>query len=188
MSKAEYKSSIRSKNMIRTAFFELAKDKDINKITITDIIKAANINRGTFYAHYADINDFQLKINNDIINSIRQILSTVDLNEINTPLPVLIKFSEFLQNDIDFFKIIFSSTVSDKFIEELQKLFVNEMKNNKCIDKKIRSSDEFDYRADFYAGGIAQIYKNWFKGNYDCSLNDIAYIINEIIKKNSLIF
>ncbi len=34
---------------------ELIQEKDVEKITVTDIITRADINRGTFYAHYQDI-------------------------------------------------------------------------------------------------------------------------------------
>ncbi|WP_263281329.1 TetR family transcriptional regulator [Leuconostoc mesenteroides] len=32
-------------------------DKNINSISVTDICKTADINRGTFYAHFVDVAD-----------------------------------------------------------------------------------------------------------------------------------
>lgn len=55
MAKAEYKSAIRSRRMIQRALVELLQEKELDKITVTDIVTRADINRGTFYAHYADI-------------------------------------------------------------------------------------------------------------------------------------
>ena len=55
MAKAEYRSSIRSKKMIQQALADLLQEKPLNKITVTDIVTRAQINRGTFYAHYTDI-------------------------------------------------------------------------------------------------------------------------------------
>ena len=53
-SKKEYRNSVRSKNLIRSAFLDLLGEKNLEKITATDIIKRADINRSTFYAHYPD--------------------------------------------------------------------------------------------------------------------------------------
>lgn len=55
MAKAEYKSAIRSRRMIQRALVELLQEKELDKITVTDIVTRADINRGTFYAHYADL-------------------------------------------------------------------------------------------------------------------------------------
>ena len=55
MAKAEYRSSIRSKNSIKKAVAKLIHEKDIRKITVSDIIREADISRGTFYAHFADV-------------------------------------------------------------------------------------------------------------------------------------
>ena len=34
----------------------LSEKQEINKITVTEPVKRADINRGTFYSHYDDIN------------------------------------------------------------------------------------------------------------------------------------
>lgn len=43
-----------SKAAIRESFLALLAKKPIEKISVTEICSDANINRGTFYAHYAD--------------------------------------------------------------------------------------------------------------------------------------
>lgn len=42
--KAEYRSSIRSRRMIREAYTQLLKEKDLSKITVTDIVTRADLN------------------------------------------------------------------------------------------------------------------------------------------------
>ena len=53
--KAEYRSAIRSRRLIREAYTQLLKEKNLQKITVTDIVTRAEINRATFYAHYPDV-------------------------------------------------------------------------------------------------------------------------------------
>lgn len=57
MAKAEYRSAIRSRKMINDALADLLMEKPLDKITVTDVVRRADINRGTFYAHYRDIPD-----------------------------------------------------------------------------------------------------------------------------------
>lgn len=46
-----------TKNMISDAFLVLTKEKDIDKITVKDIVEKCNITRQTFYYHFQDIMD-----------------------------------------------------------------------------------------------------------------------------------
>ncbi|MEF2291110.1 MULTISPECIES: TetR/AcrR family transcriptional regulator [Virgibacillus] len=41
----------KSKEALKTALIQLMKEKDLQQITITDIVKVADLNRGTFYKH-----------------------------------------------------------------------------------------------------------------------------------------
>ena len=45
--KKEYRSAIRSRRLIRAALLELLQEKKFEKITVTDIVKRADINRST---------------------------------------------------------------------------------------------------------------------------------------------
>lgn len=49
-------SSVKTRNLIRDTFAELLYEKkNINKITVTELVQRADINRSTFYSHYDDV-------------------------------------------------------------------------------------------------------------------------------------
>ncbi|MFD2114553.1 TetR/AcrR family transcriptional regulator [Paenibacillus yanchengensis] len=48
------KRIVRSRSAFKDAILSLLKVKKFDSITITDIVRTANYNRGTFYAHYYD--------------------------------------------------------------------------------------------------------------------------------------
>ncbi len=60
-------SSRKTRKLIRSTFAEMLSEKGtIDKITVTELVKRANINRGTFYTHYDDVysvaEDFETEI------------------------------------------------------------------------------------------------------------------------------
>lgn len=64
-----------TKQTIKTTFLKLLEKKPFSKITVTEICKISEINRGTFYLHYLDIRD----VLDDILNEMAQNLtSTVE--------------------------------------------------------------------------------------------------------------
>jgi AcrR family transcriptional regulator len=46
-----------TRNMIKESLLELIRQKTFEKITVTEVCKMSEINRGTFYIHYYDLYD-----------------------------------------------------------------------------------------------------------------------------------
>ncbi len=51
-----------SKKKIEKIFVQLLQEKELNKISVTEICEKANINRSTFYANYLDVYDLADKV------------------------------------------------------------------------------------------------------------------------------
>ncbi len=64
----EPRNVIRSKRLIKKAVMKLILKKNPADIKVTEITNLADINRGTFYAHYSTIFDVISEIEDDLIN------------------------------------------------------------------------------------------------------------------------
>ena len=62
MNKVNNKRRKDSVEKIEKVFVELIQTKNIEQISVTDICKAAKLNRTTFYSNYIDIYDLADKI------------------------------------------------------------------------------------------------------------------------------
>ena len=67
MAEVEDKRIRRTKKLLRQALTRLMQQKDFQSITVTDVVREADINRGTFYAHYRDVYDLRDKIETGMI-------------------------------------------------------------------------------------------------------------------------
>ena len=56
---------------IREAFFECLEKKPINKITVKEICDIAEINRATFYTHYADQFELMQKLEEEVLEGMQ---------------------------------------------------------------------------------------------------------------------
>lgn len=72
--KAEFRSAIRTRRMIWDASTQLLKEKGLSRITVTDIVTRADLNRATFYAHYPDVRDVTEEIENELIAKMLEVL------------------------------------------------------------------------------------------------------------------
>ena len=64
--------------MIREAYFELLREKPIDKITIAQICEIADIHRGTFYQHYHDIYELQEKIEEELMAKFDEVMPMIE--------------------------------------------------------------------------------------------------------------
>lgn len=53
---------IKTKKRIKQVFMELLEKKELKKITVTELAKTAEINKGTFYLHYKDIYELYAEV------------------------------------------------------------------------------------------------------------------------------
>ena len=67
--------------VIKESFINLLEKKDISQITIKEICKDADINRSTFYSHYTDQYDLMRKIQDELLDNIRDYLAELEKSE-----------------------------------------------------------------------------------------------------------
>lgn len=96
---------IRTKQVILEALVTLIEEKGIDAVTVKDITRKANINRGTFYLHYQDKTDLLEKTVADIMEECQALLLQSNslvikeyVNSNNPPLFMVSLFEYFDQN------------------------------------------------------------------------------------------
>lgn len=65
---AERRDVIKNKKAILQGYIDMTSIKNVDKITVSDVIKQANVSRATFYAHYKDINTLKETFETDFVS------------------------------------------------------------------------------------------------------------------------
>lgn len=182
--KAEYRSALRSKKLIKESFMELLIEKPFDKITVTDIVNRANINRGTFYAHYSDINRLVHAIEEEIVDVLCNLLLELKY-PMEDPLPLFLKISEYLEKNKELIYALLHSNNTNTFIFQLPDLIARQLISSEGLENDVRLDPLFMERCRFYAGGAASLYAAWFQGALEGSLTDVAYTLEKIVKSQN---
>lgn len=120
MAKAEYRSSIRSKNLIKKAVAKLIHEKDMAKITVSDIIREADISRGTFYAHFSDVNAVIGQIESEEFKNLMDYVDRFGFDNITTNISEFItRICEYLNRDKEYYRMLTQSNILNNFIWRL---------------------------------------------------------------------
>ena len=180
--KAEYRNKIRSKKMIKKAFFELLKEKDYNKITVTDIVNKADLNRSTFYAHYLDVRAITEEFENEVIEKMMELLKKFEFkNFFNNPTPLLLEVSRFLESHENEYRILLKINDAETFLKKLRDIFAEYMKSDSDIPNYLNDSKMINLRISYFSGGIINMYQDYFNGKLKCTLNDISLEVAKLL-------
>ena len=173
MAKAEYRSAIRSRKRITRALADLLQEKPLNKITVTDVVRRAEINRGTFYAHYTDLPDVLHSLIASIFDQIREsaFSQTCPLREV--PHVLLRAFQQILEGDIEFCRKVMDSSAAPLLEEQLVKLLQDYLLQNEET-YSFGTHEQYVLTIRFCAGGLANLYRSWFAGELVISLEDLT--------------
>lgn len=183
----EYRSSIRSRRMIREAFLELLDEKEYGKITVTDITNRADLNRSTFYAHYPDVQGVVEEIQDEIINKNMELVKQMKYrNILKDPMPYLNSICTTLEENIQLFKKLGHSADVHLHLDKYRMMMAEDIMLHEEIPEEIRNAPFFTIRIHFFVGGIMNTYQQWAEGKLKSTLTEISQEIANLIQKSAM--
>lgn len=182
MAKAEYKSAIRSRKLIRTALADLLQEKPLDKITVTDVVNRAQINRGTFYAHYADIPDVIDHVIREAFDRIRQVLADITGEVRTIPRILTRQILLILEEDPDFYRKVMNSGISTLLRQRLSD-FILEYLLQREGDFPTYNHGQYVLTIRFCAGGLGALYQDWFAGKLPMTLPELTAAAENMLNR-----
>lgn len=177
------RQTTKSKKAIEETFFKLLKEKkSLNKITVSEITRIANLGRGTFYLHYQDVYDLYNKIEAELFNGISDIFkkSFPSTNPKNSEKMITELIDYIEKNKKQICILIKSNTNAMQNIKkDLNKIVLTE-------SKEIHGNTnlQFDYiEAVFVVSGIIGVLEQWISDEMKMPKEEIAHMLNKILLK-----
>lgn len=184
--KKEYRSAIHSRRFIRQAFTELLREKALEKITVTDIVNRADINRSTFYAHYSDVRALMEELQNEFVERALALVKDMDFRELlHSPVPFLRRLVEIANENRELYTVVGKTTLTMSQLEKIKVILVEKALDLSEIPEEIRSQRNFRIRLHFFVGGIINVYQQYLLGNLDVTTEEIVEEIAILIKSSS---
>lgn len=163
--KKEDRRITKTRTSIKKAFIELLKRNPQKEPSVQDISKEANINRSTFYAHYADIFTLREEFEDDLIDEIKLLFenpSKKELGEETTQDLWVYKFFYFMKENQYICNILFMDNYNSKFTTKLtQALHQEVMKTIPESSKQHHVINANEYLSTFIAYGLVGIMRKW---------------------------
>lgn len=152
----------KSKKAIKEAMLQLMYEKSFNKITVNELLDRANVSRGTFYAHFSNLEDVKQQLINDLYSTADELCAGYKPSELaKDPYPFMYIIADIIVQSRDpamrLFKFINVYDLGSELKGWLSKFILSD-------DELVRSlggEENATIYARFVAGGVMHAYNMW---------------------------
>ena len=184
-----YRNFTRSEKAIIRAYVELMQKDGSGRITVTDIVNTADLNRSTFYAHFKTADEVRERIHSDVLTELSGVLDESDYrNAISDPLPLLRRVLDLIKKDEEMYRMLLRTEGANKFLKQIEDAVIEKYLTDEVILPRIKSRDDFEMYLRLVIGGFISVLKDWAADNINLPLERVIDITAFSIKKSAEIY
>lgn len=172
----------RTKAMLRQGLMQLMETKDIKDISVKELSDLADINRGTFYLHYADVYDMLTQLENELFVEFYDIIDrtlTPD-SAIHSPATPLCEIFSFLERHRDVARVMMGPHGDLAFVNRLKALVQERIDD---ILSSRRTACDSCYIEAFAVSGCIGVIQTWLNQPEPPSSEAMASVCGRLLEK-----
>ncbi len=179
----------RTRDQLETAMLELLREKDARSITVQELTRRADVNRGTFYTHYRDIYDLLDQMENSLFLRLDQLLSSYTDRQLQEGLtPLLTDVFRFVRDDPVLRLAFRDQATQDSFFHRLDQMIYR-----KCQEEwrgLFLPGDQELWAGclDFMVAGAVGLARSWMDRGFREEPEQMARLANRLILNGLSLF
>lgn len=165
---------VRTKRSIRMALTKLLASKPLGEITVTELCKAADINRKTFYNYYSDVSMVVDEIEDEIAQEFASSINKIDFLEIsNEPEDIFLRLARLIEKDLEFYASVFAANEQTSLLMKIVTPLKLQLWES-FADTVGHDAEEFEFLLDYSISGMIAVYKTWFNTGRKQNIEDLS--------------
>lgn len=169
---------------LRQAMMELLGRKSVQEITVRELTRLADVNRGTFYRHYRDIYDFLEQTEEGLIAEFTAVLDAYSNESLRIGLvPILTDVFTFARRNAGLCEALLDMRVDQRFFQRLSGLLyercVGEWRGLYALGEIERGS----YVLEFVMAGAVSLIRTWTARGFDRTPEEMARLADRLIRR-----
>ncbi|MBB6451648.1 AcrR family transcriptional regulator [Salirhabdus euzebyi] len=168
--------------VLKDSLMKLLREKQISSVTVKEICQEADINRSTFYSHYADQFDLLDSIEDEIIEDLSEHLNQFTYPTEEYSLQIIEKLLEYFASKQEECQTLLNEKIDTTFQKKVMAFAQDFFKKNWMTMTQF-DEDLTEYVSTFIISGSIHVMKNWLNNGIDKSTKEMAEIVNKLINK-----
>lgn len=184
--KTEDRRTRRSKRLLKQGLAELMQEKSFNTITVREITDRMDLNRGTFYLHYADTYELLQKLEEDSLTDVQRMIDE-HRPETNagTLRPIFEPILDYIVENREICYALFVNNSTSNFTDKVHRLIYE---NGVAVihERFAEVSDEkMDYLLSFLTYGLIGLIKQWFDTDMAMKKSEVVQLADNLVKASA---
>ncbi len=148
----------KTKRAIHGAFLGLLEHKPLNRITVAELSRAADLGRGTFYLHYQDIYDLSAQLENELLRDLGELYEAAfPCTERENLVRLTDTVTAYMEENRELFLGLMRRGPEGATLQSVKKFFVGKM-----LQEPVDLPNE-DWQAEvvFLVAGVVGVLEDW---------------------------
>ena len=172
----------KSKAAIKNALLDIMYEKDFKQITVNELLKRANVSRGTFYAHFSNLEDVRQQLINDLFDHADYLFGEYTASELEKdPYPIMLMAADMMLASRDPAKRLFKFVNVYDLGINLKTWLTKYILSDAALVERWGGTEAATIYARFIAGGVMHAYNMWILDDFDVSAETLAHALCNIL-------
>jgi len=172
----------KTKKQLRSALTSLLLEKDISRITVRDVAELADVNRGTFYAHYSDVYDLLGQLENELMEHLEELGKKHDARRADgKSFNYLTDLFQLAGEYSDLFYTLYCRSGDSNFRKTMFNLLKYQYLYEYLSIFGGGESERLDYCASFIVSGMCTLAEVWIENGMLESPEEMANLGGELV-------
>ena len=165
----------RTRRLLKESLLELMKQKPFSDITVADIAENADVNRATFYLHFANTAQLLQSVGEDLLLEAEELIDEHRQEIVGgeSLRPLLEQMLDFVCEYQELCTLLFANEQESRFPENLVRLIQERgtellrSQSDHCPEREI------PYVIDFITCGVIGLIQTWFRRGMDLTKKEL---------------
>ncbi len=173
----------KTEKLIKSVFLRLLKEKNLNKITVAEISRLADLGRGTFYLHYSDVYDLYEAIEAEAISNLEEMFkNSFPTTQPDNSIKLTVALTQYIEENKDLFKILIRSDAGNAMYK-IKKSFYSDVFDENVAVNPSMSTQHNQIESVFVVSGIVGVLERWVIEDFKTPSASVAKLLNDVILK-----
>lgn len=169
---------LRTKRVLKENLLMLLKDQPIQKISVSRLCEASDINRSTFYTYYSSTMDLLESIEDEILDTLEEDLK--QFNKENSISQLMSSIIDYIGDHKELIRLLFSSHGDPGFLNKL--IAASQKWTMLLLQSKYPDYSAWQLNAlhTYIVGGCIAIIEQWIIQGFQQSEKEISHLLENL--------